>query len=107
MTVAIYFLLFTMYMSVLLLFRVFMPSGLPHGVHGGLPPELLPSPPPSGWSTGFMATPLTWGLFPIQRFLPALPKEMFSWSGLLTCPMVAMHFAGTSLTSPDAIFTWT
>ena len=39
--------------------RVFRPSGLPHGDTGGRPPELLPSPPPSGWSTGFMATPRT------------------------------------------------
>src|SRR5213083_265956 len=28
--------------------RVLRPSGLPHGLVGGRPPELLPSPPPSG-----------------------------------------------------------
>ena len=28
--------------------RVFTPSGLPQGETGGRPPELLPSPPPSG-----------------------------------------------------------
>src|SRR5436309_8757933 len=28
--------------------RVFLPSTLPHGLVGGRPPELLPSPPPSG-----------------------------------------------------------
>lgn len=27
--------------------------GLDHGVTEGLPPEVLPSPPPCGWSTGF------------------------------------------------------
>src|SRR5690606_21996721 len=42
-------------------FRVFTPSGLPHGETGGRPPDVLPSPPPSGWSTGFMATPRTFG----------------------------------------------
>src|SRR5580700_5856948 len=33
------------------------PSGFPHGDTGWRPPDDLPSPPPSGWSTGFMATP--------------------------------------------------
>ena len=33
------------------------PSGWPHGETGWRPPDDLPSPPPSGWSTGFMATP--------------------------------------------------
>src|SRR5260370_34636450 len=36
--------------------RVFLPSTLPHGLVGGRPPELLPSPPPSGCSTGLTAT---------------------------------------------------
>ena len=39
----------------------------------GCPPDALPSPPPIGWSTGFMATPRTRGLLPIQRNLPAFP----------------------------------
>jgi hypothetical protein len=41
------------------LWRVFLPSGLPHGDTGGRPPDVLPSPPPRGWSTGFIATPRT------------------------------------------------
>src|SRR5262249_52969687 len=48
------------------------PSGLPHGLTGWRPPELLPSPPPSGWSTGFIATPRTDGRLPFHRFRPAL-----------------------------------
>src|SRR5689334_20130946 len=27
---------------------------LPHGEHGWRPPDVLPSPPPIGWSTGFI-----------------------------------------------------
>src|SRR3990172_11091559 len=107
MTVAIYFLLFTIYIFVRLLFLVLIPSGTPQGVHGGLPPELLPSPPPSGWSTGFITTPLTCGLFPSHLDLPALPEDRFSCSGLLTCPIVATQPAATRLTSPEASFTWT
>ena len=37
------------------------PSGLPHGDTAGRPPDVRPSPPPSGWSTGFMATPRVCG----------------------------------------------
>src|SRR5262245_8860978 len=49
------------------------PSGLPQGDTGWRPPDDLPSPPPSGWSTGFMATPRVWGRTPFQRLRPALP----------------------------------
>jgi len=46
--------------SVRLLFRVFRPFVFqPQGEVGCLPPEVFPSPPPIGWSTGFMATPRT------------------------------------------------
>lgn len=33
----------------------------------GRPPEVLPCPPPCGWSTGFLATPRTEGRHPRQR----------------------------------------
>src|SRR5882672_7735486 len=67
-----------MYLSVALFLRVFLPLvGLPHGVTGWRPPEVRPSPPPCGWSTGFMATPRTCGRRPSQRLRPALPIEMF------------------------------
>src|SRR5690606_23671245 len=69
--------------------RVLVPSGCPHGETGGRPPEVLPSPPPSGWSTGFIATPRTCGRRPFQRFLPALPTESSSCSALPTSPIVA------------------
>src|SRR5436309_336863 len=71
--------------------RVFFPSTLPQGEVGGRPPEVLPSPPPSGWSTGFMATPRTRGRRPSQRVLPALPTESSSCSALDTSPIVARH----------------
>src|ERR1700738_1826897 len=58
--------------------RVFLPLvGLPHGVTGCRPPEVRPSPPPCGWSTGFMETPRLCGLRPRQRFGPALAGEVF------------------------------
>src|SRR5215210_5037827 len=56
------------------------PSVLPHGDTGWRPPDDLPSPPPSGWSTGFMATPLVWGRTPFHRMRPALPQLMFDCS---------------------------
>src|SRR6478609_11144406 len=49
------------------------PSGLPHGLTGWRPPEVLPSPPPCGWSTGFITTPRTVGRLPFHRIRPALP----------------------------------
>src|SRR5512137_1292728 len=73
-----YFRLFTMNRSVRLLFRVLAPLvGFPHGVTGWRPPEVRPSPPPCGWSMGFIETPRLWGFFPSQRFRPALPNETF------------------------------
>src|SRR5438093_5899132 len=75
----------TMSLSLSFAFRVLSPLLIcPHGEHGCLPPEDLPSPPPIGWSTGFIATPRTLGLRPSQRMRPALPYEMFSWSRLPT-----------------------
>src|SRR5579883_1044582 len=69
----------TIHLSVRLLLRVLKPRvGFPHGVTGWRPPELRPSPPPCGWSTGFMVTPRLWGRLPSQRVRPALPEETFS-----------------------------
>src|SRR5208337_1177904 len=77
--------------------------GTPHGVQGCRPPELLPSPPPIGWSTGFIATPRTWGLLPLQRVRPAFPNEIFSWSMLPTWPTVALHSTEIMRISPDGM----
>src|ERR1700760_3598466 len=45
--------------------RVFLPLvGLPHGVTGWRPPEVRPSPPPCGWSIGFIDTPRLCGFAP-------------------------------------------
>src|SRR5213082_3925414 len=71
--------------------RVFFPSTLPHGFVGGRPPDVLPSPPPNGWSTGFIATPRTRGMRPSQRLLPALPIDKSSCSAFDTSPIVARH----------------
>src|SRR6202050_3818130 len=62
------------------------PSGLPHGETGWRPPDDLPSPPPSGWSTGVMATPRVWGRLPFQRLRPALPVDVSSCSEVPTVP---------------------
>ena len=41
-------------------------AGLPHGVDGpGRPIPVLPSPPPCGWSLGFITEPRTVGLIPM------------------------------------------
>src|SRR3970040_1180230 len=71
--------------------RVLVPSGRPHGETGGRPPDVRPSPPPSGWSMGFIATPRTFGRRPSQRERPALPERISSWSTLPTCPTVAVY----------------
>src|SRR5699024_728994 len=61
--------------DVVLLVRVLWPLvGLPQGVTGCRPPLVRPSPPPWGWSIGFMTTPRTLGLTPRWRIRPALPK---------------------------------
>src|ERR1700709_2823191 len=85
-----------------LLERVFLPLvGLPHGVTGWRPPEVRPSPPPCGWSTGFMVTPRLCGRLPRQTVRPALPSLMLPWSGLDTAPTVAMHEPCTTRCSPE------
>src|SRR5512133_1957258 len=76
------------------------PSGLPHGDVGWRPPELLPSPPPSGWSTGFIATPRTDGRLPFQRLRPALPSCTSSCSALPTSPTAALHATSIMRISP-------
>ena len=53
-------LLRTIYFAVLLFLLVLYPFvGWPHGETGSRPPLAFPSPPPWGWSTGFMAVPRT------------------------------------------------
>src|SRR5690606_38033302 len=79
------------------------PSGLPHGDTAGRPPDVRPSPPPSGWSTGFMATPRVCGLMPFQRLRPALPILISSCSLLPTSPTVARQSIGTRRISVDGI----
>src|SRR4029079_15599545 len=77
------------------------PSFFPHGELGWRPPDDLPSPPPSGWSTGFIATPRTEGRLGCQRARPDMPSWTTSRAALPTAPTVALHAAGTSRVSPD------
>src|SRR5918996_5464974 len=82
-------------------FFLVRPSFFPHGDVGWRPPELLPSPPPSGWSTGFIATPRTDGRLRIHRARPALPSWTSSCSALPTSPTVALQVASTRRISPE------
>lgn len=63
--------------------------------------KTFPSPPPWGWSTGFITTPLTTGRLPSQHLDPALPKLFWFTPTLPTCPTVAKQFWDTKRTSPD------
>lgn len=73
------------------LLRVFFPSAtFPQGVFGAfIPIGLRPSPPPCGWSTGFIAFPRTTGRFHIHRLRHAFPITTWLWSGFETFPRVA------------------
>ena len=46
--------------------------------------------PPCGWSTGFIATPLTSGLKPLFIFIPALPRHIYLFNILEFLPIVAL-----------------
>src|SRR3989344_4163046 len=72
-------------------FLVFTPRvPLPHRFLGRRVPRMVrPSPPPYGWSTGFIADPRTVGRIPIQRERPALPITTRLCSSLDTCPTFA------------------
>src|SRR5438270_11440980 len=78
-----------------------LPSFLPQGDVGFRPPEALPSPPPRGWSMGFIATPRTLGRLACQRLRPAFPAEISSDSLLPTSPAVARQPTGMSRISPE------
>src|SRR5438128_6544 len=92
----------TMNLVVDLFLRVFLPLvGKPQGVTGCRPPEVRPSPPPCGWSIGFMVTPRLCGRRPIQRLRPALPIDVFMLSGFDTAPMVPMQRPLTRRCSPE------
>gem|GEM_PF-4343644 len=63
---------------------------MPHGVNGALRPiGARPSPPPCGWSIGFITEPRTVGRIPLQRLLPALPQFIREYSSFPTSPIVA------------------
>ena len=59
----------------------------PHGVDGpGRPIPVLPSPPPCGWSFGFITEPRTVGRIPMWRLRPALPILIRLCSAFPTTP---------------------
>src|SRR5207247_7373395 len=91
----------TINLSLGLPLRRVRPSGLPFGFTGWRPPEVLPSPPPCGWSTGFITTPRTVGRLPFHRIRPALPQLMFDCSALPTSPTVARQRTSTLRISPE------
>ncbi|KAB2041799.1 hypothetical protein ERO13_D02G149550v2, partial [Gossypium hirsutum] len=64
----------------------------------------LPSPPPWGWSTGFITTPLTIGHLPSQHLDPALPKLFWFTPTFPTCSTVAKQFLDSKRTSPEGNF---
>mmetsp|Transcript_26786 Transcript_26786/g.58815 ORF Transcript_26786/g.58815 Transcript_26786/m.58815 type:complete len:212 (-) Transcript_26786:740-1375(-) len=82
--------------------RVRVPFFMPHGdLSERWPPELFPSPPPIGWSTGFIATPRVVGRRPIQLAAPALPRMRNWWLGFPTMPKVALQRLSNLRSSPD------
>ena len=108
-TYIIYFLRrLTMYLLDGLFFlRVFLPKVFfPQGLSGeGWPIPAFCSPPPWGWSQGFIAEPRTVGRIPRQRLRPAFPNLTKLASLLLTLPIVARQVAKTFRTSLDINFT--
>src|SRR5581483_6179416 len=73
----------------------------PHGETGGCAAAVRPSPPPCGWSIGFIATPRTVGRMPRQRLRPALPIDSRLCSELPASPMVARQSMCTLRISPE------
>src|SRR3989344_3544744 len=79
-----------------------LPVGLPH-METARPRPWRPSPPPCGWSTGFIAVPRTVGRTPIQRVRPAFPTFTKRCSSFETSPTDAQAVAMTRRTSVDGI----
>src|ERR1035437_8580339 len=89
--------------------RVFwpLPDGLPHIVlRRRRPRPVRCSPPPYGWSTGFIAEPRTVGRIPSQRERPALPIVIRRFSSFETVPIEAQAVSIIFLTSVEGILIW-
>ena len=57
-----------------------------------VPTGTVPSPPPCGWSFGFITEPRTVGRIPIWRLRPALPMLIRLCSAFPTCPIVCAAY---------------
>src|SRR3712207_9035544 len=90
----------TIMSSVRLLLRVRAWAGLPQGVLGWPPIGALPSPPPCGWSRGFITEPRTVGRRPLWRFGPPLPPTEFLCSAVAPPPGRAPPRLGAPPTPP-------
>jgi len=77
----------------------------PQTDRGCLFPLDFPRPTPCGWSTGFIAIPLTRGRKPSHRLRPAFARFRYLWWGFDTLPTVAGHTERTLRISPDCSFT--
>ena len=65
---------------------------VPHHMNSEWPlSHMGPSPPPWGWSTGFIATPLTMGRLPNHRLCPAFLSLRAPCNGLETCLSLFTH----------------
>ncbi|TYG74600.1 hypothetical protein ES288_D04G194700v1 [Gossypium darwinii] len=64
----------------------------------------LPSPPPWGWSIGFVTTPLTTGRLLSHHLDSAIPKIFWFTPTFPTCPTVAEQFLDIKRTSPEGNF---
>ena len=78
---------------------------LPQGDTCALGGDPLPSPPPCGWSHAFLATPLTVGLTPNLREVPALCNLLYLCCRLLTLPITANDSLDTLICHPELSFT--
>src|SRR3989338_6246646 len=89
----------------LLFFLVLTPRAcLPHGVLGYFKPTpVRPSPPPCGWSTGFIDVPRLCGLRPNHRFLPAFPRFTILCSEFESAPIDANDVSLTLRISLDGM----
>ena len=76
--------------------------GLPQGdIKGRVPPFVCLSPPPGGWSIGFIAAPQTKVHLPNHWLCTAFLSLHAPWLGLKTLPIVSCHRESMSFSTPE------